>query len=1173
MSPRSSRPGLRPVAISLCLTAACLAALLACAATARAADYKMLLCAGNNGSNGFQTATNTGSPQNPGGIFSFENYCGPAPDPAGNNAFLRIAETQASGNAGYAAYGQMSWTAPPWVSILAGGGYTREPGSFNDGWRGRFWVEDFGGSGHNILMQGTGVANGSLAGGIGAATTSTFAPHLWPFPAFGSYRRFIFEMTCFRAAGCDRSGWNAVDANTITLILADTSPPTLHLTNTTAPFLGGAWVRGLQTATYSWSELGSGIRMEWVNIDGARNFTIDHAGECNAAWTAQSGEFARVFQPCATATNIGRSDTIDTARLPDGAHTLEACAQDYAQWQGLYGTGGASCRRTTIRTDNTPPGAPLGLAVTSADPSRYLNRFGARFSLPPNAGSPIVREHYYVTNSSGAVVVPQRIVTATNPTSLAGLEGPAAPGPYTLHVALEDEVGFLGAWASAPIPDDTTPPGAPQGLHVLGTTAHRVPSFDVAWTNVPDGGSPIAAAHWRIIDASGAPVGPTATVAGTNVSEITGIQTPAKPGDYKVQVWLQDADGNVGAPATVAVPRDTTPPAAPQKLHVVGTTAHRVEKFDVAWTNIVDDGSPIEVAHWEILDSAGKVAGQPGIARGANIEAIDGIRTPAEPGAYEVRVWLEDGEGNVGAAATVAVPRDTTPPAAPQGLEVVGRPTHRVASLDLRWTDIVDEGSPIDVAHWQILDPAGKVVGGPGIARGANIEAIDAIPTPTAPGNYKVAVWLEDAEGNVGAAATVAVPRDTTPPAAPQSLHVLGTTAHRVERFGVGWTNVVDEGAPITAAHWRIIDGSGKAVGATGTVTGTGVEKIEGIATPAEPGNYRVQVWLEDAEGNVGAAATVAVPRDTTPPAAPQDVSVTPPGTSRSEQGFDLRWRDITDEGSPITAAHYRILGAGGEEVVGETTVDEQGIEHIAELDAPSPRGSYTLLLWLSDAEGNVGAPVRVPLSYGCVRSARGGGSTLTAGLGRHMHSHLLVGEREGAVLHGRLAGPGGGVRGAPVCVFGRVVTGRGRRFLGVAMTGRDGHWRFAIGRGPSRELSVAYRPDQRELTAHATLHVRVRPSFHLGSKVVRNGHVAVFRGHIPGPDNGRVVVVLQVRSGKGWRVFRRYVIHRGRYVVRYRFTRTTTPTTYIMRAEVKDQRGYPYVGGNSRALRLRVMP
>ena len=967
MPSRSSGPGRNPVAISLCLVLACVAVAVLCAATARAADYKMLLCAANNGGGSFATATNTTSPQNPGGIFGLENYCRPAPDPAGNAALLRIYENQPGGNAGYGAYGSFSWTAPPWIAILTGGGYTRDA-PINVGWRARFWAEGFDGSVNNILMQGAGVGNGTL-GGIGWDPTSTFASHLWPFSGLGYYRRFVFEMACLRPAGCDRSGWNGVDANTFTFTLADVSPVQLQLTNTGAPFLGGAWVKGNQTATYSWSDQGSGIRMEWIDIDGARQWTADHASECDIGYSGVNGVFARSFQPCATASNVGRADAVNTATLPDGAHTLQACAQDFAQWQGLDGTGGASCQSATIRTDNTPPGAPSGLNVVSSNPARYLDRFGARFGLPPNFGSPIAKVHYYVTDAAGKVVVPEHVVAVTNPTALTGIEGPAKAGAYTLHVALEDQVGFRGPFASAAIPRDTTPPAAPQNLHVIGTTAHRAPTFDVQWSNVVDDGSPIDAAHYQVIDASGNVVGATRTVTGANVESITGIESPSAAGDYRVRVWLSDAEGNVGAAAVIAVPRDMTPPAAPQNLHVIGTTAHRVPRFDVQWSNVVDDGSPID------------------------------------------------------------------------------------------------------------------------------------------------------------------------------------------------------------AAHYQVIDASGNVVGATRTVTGANVESIAGIETPPSPGDYRERVWLTDGEGNTGAAAVVPVPRDTTPPSAPQNVSVASASTSRAEQGFDVRWHNITDDGSPIAAAHYRVLDASGNTVVPETTVTANNIEGIADLATPRQRGNYTLVLWLSDGEGNVGAPVRVPLSYECVQSERGGGSTLTAGLGRRDRPQLLVQQREGAVLAGRLRGQGGGTANAPVCVFSRVVTEGERRFLGLAMTGKNGRYEFAVRKGPSRELAVAYRPDQREVTARAMLHVRVHPTLNLRSTVVHNGHFAIFRGTIPSGRKKNVLIVIQVKSGNGWRVFRRLVIHRGRYVLRYRFTRTTAPTTYIMRAQVQDQSGYPYEGGNSRVLRLHVLP
>ncbi len=129
------------------------------------------------------------------------------------------------------------------------------------------------------------------------------------------------------------------------------------------------------------------------------------------------------------------------------------------------------------------------------------------------------------------MVVPEKFIAATSPTSLAGIEGPAAPGAYTLHVALVDQVGFPDAYATAPVPHDTTPPAAPQGLHVSGPTdARRVPSFDIAWQNVVDAGAPIDAAHYQVIDADGKVVIETKTASGENPEALAGIHTGTGPG-------------------------------------------------------------------------------------------------------------------------------------------------------------------------------------------------------------------------------------------------------------------------------------------------------------------------------------------------------------------------------------------------------------------------------------------------------------------------------------------------------------------------------------------------------------------------------------------------------------------------------------------------------------------
>jgi hypothetical protein len=318
----------------------------------------------------------------------------------------------------------------------------------------------------------------------------------------------------------------------------------------------------------------------------------------------------------------------------------------------------------------------------------------------------------------------------------------------------------------------------------------------------------------------------------------------------------------------------------------------------------------------------------------------------------------------------------------------------------------------------------------------------------------------------------------------------------------------------------------------------------------------------------------VPLPRDTTPPAAPQGLTVTPPSKSRGEDGFDVRWHDVADSGSPVDAVHYRVLDGSGKVVVPTQTLTGPGIEAIGDLEAPRDPGADTLQLWLEDEEGNAGVPATAPLAYECVRSDASGGNHLTAGLGESGEGEEVVQQGSGSTLHGRVSGDGGGVANASVCVFSRVVTDEGREFLGMATTGPDGGYRFGVPAGPSRELSAVYRSGHREVSAQASVQTIVRPEFKAYRKVIYNKHSARFAGTIPGPDNERVLVVLQVKRGKGWLAFHRSRTGAdGQFTLPYRFTRTDVPTKFLMRAQVRSQAGYPYLQGNSKVLTLIVLP
>ena len=645
MFSRMSGPAKNPVPIALCMMAVAFVVAVLCAATAHAAYYKTLYCGAADGSGNPTLGARPG-------FFDFTDDCGTAyGDPAGTGGFLRLEEntTGTAGNTDEASY---SWWPPAGTSIAAVSTYTRVPGYFNSGWRSRFWGEGYDGGEYNILMQGSGVPYE----GINAPATSNFNYHAWPFGSYGDYKRLVFAMTCYRPAGCSREGWNAADANSIAITLNDKEAPHVNWEGD-SHVLSGDWVRGNNAIAWRESDVGSGLRFSRLKVDGATlsDGTIDYQanGGCRTAHSDANGEFARDFTPCTQGPYV-RYYGLRTEELSDGQHQLSTCVQDFAQYQHLGGSASESCDTRTIHVDNSAPGKPAELKVTSANPERYLDHFGASFSLPPDPGSPIAKVHYEVLGAKGEVLVPEKTVSATNPTSLANVEGPKTPGAYTLRVWLEDSVGYVGPAADAPIPHDTTPPAAPQELHAAGAPAHWVDKLDLRWRDVADNGSPIDVAHYQLLGASGEVLGGTHVVEGDGVQAIDGLQTPSQRCACSVRVWLSDEEGNVGAPASMPLPRDTTPPAAPQDLSVAPPASSRsTEGFDVRWRDIADDGSPIGAAHYEVLNGGGKAVVPVTTVSGSQVDKIADLQTPQAAGSYSLRLWLSDEEGNEGAPATV----------------------------------------------------------------------------------------------------------------------------------------------------------------------------------------------------------------------------------------------------------------------------------------------------------------------------------------------------------------------------------------------------------------------------------------------------------------------------------------------------------------------------------------
>ncbi|UJA18925.1 hypothetical protein HJD18_01035 [Thermoleophilia bacterium SCSIO 60948] len=183
-------------------------------------------------------------------------------------------------------------------------------------------------------------------------------------------------------------------------------------------------------------------------------------------------------------------------------------------------------------------------------------------------------------------------------------------------------------------------------------------------------------------------------------------------------------------------------------------------------------------------------------------------------------------------------------------------------------------------------------------------------------------------------------------------------------------------------------------------------------------------------------------------------------------------------------------------------------------------------------------------------------------------------GERE---VRGRLLGAGGaGLEGRTVCVATRVLLpGRPERILATPRTGPGGEFRAQLGRGPNRELRIAFWTDPRDVTERMLrLREPARPTLDVRPRRVRNGERARFRVRVSGPNRDGVRVRLEARADGRWLEVRSgRTSERGRFGARYRFRATTSGRRYRFRALVPAQPGYPYARGVSPVKRIEVRP
>jgi hypothetical protein len=213
------------------------------------------------------------------------------------------------------------------------------------------------------------------------------------------------------------------------LTISDPTPPTVG-TPSGAGWTADTWSQGTLPLSLASSDT-TGISATRVYADGSLIASLQ-----------RSCSYDRP-RPCTDepAGAVG----LPTAALADGAHQIAVGGVDAA------GNETRVQRAAALLVDNNAPAAPVGLV--SPAPASTENRFEARWSLPPDTGSPIVAARYQLCQAA----VCGAVQTAPSLTAVDGLALPAG-GDASLRVWLVDGVGHEAPDAAATLALRYAPP-------------------------------------------------------------------------------------------------------------------------------------------------------------------------------------------------------------------------------------------------------------------------------------------------------------------------------------------------------------------------------------------------------------------------------------------------------------------------------------------------------------------------------------------------------------------------------------------------------------------------------------------------------------------------------------------------------------------------------------------
>jgi hypothetical protein len=246
------------------------------------------------------------------------------------------------------------------------------------------------------------------------------------------------------------------------------------------------------------------------------------------------------------------------------------------------------------------------------------------------------------------------------------------------------------------------------------------------------------------------------------------------------------------------------------------------------------------------------------------------------------------------------------------------------------------------------------------------------------------------------------------------------------------------------------------------------------------------------------------------------------------------------------------------------------------------PDGPHHLAVQVTDAAGNATTVLNrdVVVGRGACNGTCGDHARLTARDTRLLKSITRGYAHSGVRLSGTLREPtGAAVVGARVDLLQQAAyTGAPLRAIATTKTNTAGEWAFAVRRGPSRVLLVAWRSHSLDAGYAAQIEYHERVFADIGLAAPRHVPAGVpfdFRGRLIGgyipPE--RTIIQMEIFFLGRWRTIEtlRTKAH-GRFAYRYTFSREAAGRpSYLFRAVIQYSRTYPFLAATSRPVRVGV--